>query len=873
MHSLPSLHALSTSVADVRTLTLAGRLLEQRTTPESGWIEWLKARIDLDWRPGEFDAYALLLQPSPGNRDNALTTCLREACGVHLFRGRYCAGCRREYRLAGSELPIDAWLAQAGPRLRPKTQTHCDVAGCLRTHAARGLCQSHVKNYLSWVKRRPSLTVAEWIVRKKPAPFPKAARCRVNCYRDVQGDDLCGVHSRSYREWVKGRHPSETSIELWGKRHVEPEPLDGSPTYAQLTATPFGLLPEPLRWKLLYATQERDRLGKMLNATILRSLYLNLREEGAVTVVGPPQPGSHRRREEPDRPREQSPAARRRRPSVLVWRRRPRPPGHLAQRHRAAQVLEDHWPQRHLRPSQHPPGLDCDGDRLLDQRDPTRLPHRAGHGRGLDGCRRRTRTAKYPHPRPGRAGHRRVVNAIRGRWDAQNYRRRAISAIRELLAYTRARDEFSDTWGAIPGRFSINRSRHQATGTTKRSGAADEPYRFVPQPIIEHLMNNLDLLVRTTPYATAEARAMLYIHERCGRRTNETTKLFDDCITYDNEGTPYLEWERGKPPYTRGPRLPIHQETHDGIRQWQEIKRAHGVTSKWLFPKTDANSSVDKHWHPQYLGARLGNLLDGIEAHAPINDPVVGIDGNLVYFDLGSIDPYAFRHAFAQRYADATDENGNPTTPADVLQDLMGHSNFLTTMAYYEVSAKRRKRAMHAVAPRRLNLHGEVVRIDPDRKGFTRVAVTLGHCMEPQNMAAHGHGCMIDHACESCPFFLVDPLERDGLVAKRHHLMVQLERASVIGAQQHLLDHYEARIKDCTALIDGIDAHIDSLPENERGKISEALSRMGRQTLRPSAKPSSRPSPRRRRAVARSASPTSPIARGCPDSSSTATPT
>jgi hypothetical protein len=112
------------------------------------------------------------------------------------------------------------------------------------------------------------------------------------------------------------------------------------------------------------------------------------------------------------------------------------------------------------------------------------------------------------------------------------------------------------------------------------------------------------------------------------------------------------------------------------------------------------------------------------------------------------------------------------------------------------------------------------------RHGFTKVAVSLGHCTEPQNVAAGGHGCMVDHACESCPFFLVDPLERDGMEAKRHALRVKLERARVINAQQHLLDHYEARIKDPSTIIDGIDAYIDGLPDDERLDIREAVERM-----------------------------------------------
>ena len=62
--------------------------------------------------------------------------------------------------------------------------------------------------------------------------------------------------------------------------------------------------------------------------------------------------------------------------------------------------------------------------------------------------------------------------------------------------------------------------------------------------------------------------------------------------------------------------------------------------------------------------------------------------------------------------------------------------------------------------------------------------------------------------------------------AKRHALRVKLERARVINAQQHLLDHYEARIKDTSTIIDGIDAYIDGLPEHEREAIRDAVGRM-----------------------------------------------
>jgi hypothetical protein len=261
------------------------------------------------------------------------------------------------------------------------------------------------------------------------------------------------------------------------------------------------------------------------------------------------------------------------------------------------------------------------------------------------------------------------------------------------------------------------------------------------------------------------------------------------------------------------------------FRVGQSIKREHGVESQWLFPSS-AWRKADKHYEPNYLGTRLNELIALIQKQAPFESPVEGAAGNLVYFDLSTLDPYSFRHAFAQRLADATDEFGRPTTAPDVLQDFMGHKSFNTTMGYYEVTTKRRKKALEAIPARRLDLHGHVVQVDRERDGFGKIAVTLGHCTEPQNVASGDHSCPLDHACESCPFFLVDPLERDGMAAKRQHLRVNLERASVINSPQHMLDHYAARISDCTRIIDAIDKYVEGLGEAEQAAIRKALETM-----------------------------------------------
>jgi radical SAM superfamily enzyme with C-terminal helix-hairpin-helix motif len=41
-----------------------------------------------------------------------------------------------------------------------------------------------------------------------------------------------------------------------------------------------------------------------------------------------------------------------------------------------------------------------------------------------------------------------------------------------------------------------------------------------------------------------------------------------------------------------------------------------------------------------------------------------------------------------------------------------------------------------------------------------------------------------------------------------------------------MVDHYTARINDCTKIIDGIDVYIEDLPAEERKTIKDALSYM-----------------------------------------------
>jgi integrase len=74
--------------------------------------------------------------------------------------------------------------------------------------------------------------------------------------------------------------------------------------------------------------------------------------------------------------------------------------------------------------------------------------------------------------------------------------------------------------------------------------------------------------------------------------------------------------------------------------------------------------------------------------------PLLGADGS--EFPRKAVVPYAYRHSYAQRHADAG-------VPPDVLRDLMGHRSMTTTQVYYN--------------PRELHRTGEKPQVTRSRWG------------------------------------------------------------------------------------------------------------------------------------------------------------
>lgn len=797
------------------------------------WSEYLRSQINFStWRPTEFDPTTLVYAPDPENPNTMVTICSRQGCSVVLNAGTLCPGCKNHFRKQQktSGISRDAFLLTVRATKTTPVPATCQVENCERIQHRDLFCTSHgaaFRGYRTRVDR--SCSPEQWLANRTPTPaFARLDACAVaTCpYNSLQSGTLCLRHNGRFE--LVCRKGLVGSVNEWLDRYAEPF-VDSAlgTSYASSGATPLALLPEPLRWELLYAVQQRDAEGlSKLPGISFRSLYRHLRATGISSIVGLDQ---------------------------CAWDRTVN--SNMIGFLRGLQWHVDEAQRKWAPPSPNDPliipfrDLELKTRKLRTPRhtnlDLSSVSHVWISDAVVAWARAKPRTpeslrivqrawlAVDSAIPPSVVDHRALtpahmdlaVKILRTRTKSVAIMTSLLRSIRNVIDHARADHELRSIWDEIHPGFSINQLLHFPPRQRDKRVHTDEPFRFVPQPIIDWVMDHLNLLEYSTPYKTAEARTMVYLQERCGRRTSETASLKSECISYDSEGAPYLEWTQGKPPYARGARLPIHQETHDAILQWKELQRTKGIVSEWLFP-SDVWMEKDLPYEGSSLQRHVKRLVKRVAQDAPFDSLVAGPEGNLVHFDLLSIDAYSLRHAFAQRLADAVDENGRSTTPPDVLQSFMGHKSFRTTQGYYAVTAKRRKFALDSLPPRKLDINGAPHVVSDERDGYLRLGLSVGACSEPQNVASAGRSCAINYACESCPFFLVDPLDREGILARLTNLEVQRERALAIDAPDYHLQYLSARIRDCESVIAGIDRHVQSLPLDQRGDLERALAEL-----------------------------------------------
>lgn len=354
-----------------------------------------------------------------------------------------------------------------------------------------------------------------------------------------------------------------------------------------------------------------------------------------------------------------------------------------------------------------------------------------------------------------------------------------------------------------------------------------EPSRDLPAEIMTQLCASLDGLARR------EMRVATELLMDTGRRPQEICALPLDCLARDSDGSPVLVYENHKQ-YRLARRLPVAEATAQVIIAQQQHVRdrfpGRPVSRLVLLPTTRANRDGVKPIPLSSLDKAHREWVDSL--------PVLRT-GDGREFDKARVIPYAYRHTYAQRHADAG-------VAPDVLRELMDHTVLDTTRLYYRVGEKRRRAAVDRLASLHFDRHGNRIwasaqaLLDSEyaRRAVGEIAVPFGTCREPSNVAAAGHACPFRFRCVGCDHFRTDAsylpdltAYLDDLLRTRERLAAALATAPGQDTTDGGIDTWAAadampsqeEITRLRALIGRVTVGLDDLTTAERAEIDEAV--------------------------------------------------
>jgi hypothetical protein len=256
------------------------------------------------------------------------------------------------------------------------------------------------------------------------------------------------------------------------------------------------------------------------------------------------------------------------------------------------------------------------------------------------------------------------------------------------------------------------------------------------------LCANLDTL------EPAEVKAAAQLGIDTGRRPEDILGLPLDCLARDKDGGAVLVYDNIKADRL-GRRLPISETTAAVIIDQQDRVRArfpHTPPAQLkLLPTPRRNPDGRTPISIDMLDNRHREWVDALPRMRTR-------DG--AEFDKTSIIPYAWRHCYAQRHADAG-------VPIDVLAELLDHRDLNVTRRYYRVGEDRRRAAVDTVTARSFDRHGNRIWRDAQallesehaRYAVGEIAVPYGTCSEPSNVQAGGGACPVRFRCVGCDHF------------------------------------------------------------------------------------------------------------------------
>jgi integrase len=344
-----------------------------------------------------------------------------------------------------------------------------------------------------------------------------------------------------------------------------------------------------------------------------------------------------------------------------------------------------------------------------------------------------------------------------------------------------------------------------------------EPGRDLPPEIMTVLCASLHAL------EPAEVRAATQIGIDTGRRPEDILGLPLDCLARDKDGGAVLVYDNVKASRL-GRRLPISNATAEVITSQQQRVRQrfpHAPAAKLkLLPTSYRNPDGTKPISRSTLEARHRDWVAALPA-------LRTRDG--LAFDTAKIVPYAYRHSYAQRHADAG-------VPIDVLAELLDHRSYSATRSYYRIGEDRRRDAVDKVTTLSFDRHGNRVwrdaraLLDSEHARHTvgEVAVPYGTCSEPSNVQAGGGACPIRFRCAGCDHFRTNVGFLPELQAYLQDLLRTRERlaAAVDGVDEWAradATPAEEEITRIRHLITRIKGDIAGLSAAEPAQIDEAV--------------------------------------------------
>ncbi|WP_329410652.1 site-specific integrase [Nocardia vinacea] len=740
----------------------------------------------------------------------AVTNCDQKAattCGL-------CASCFLRWK-KNDRPQIAEFVLTERVRVRDWMAGPCSVPDCARQWRTRSaaLCQAH-----DYTRRLQRLTVAELVAHPETVGYPAFGPCSVAActrYRDSSGP-YCETHAHRWATFRRRTDPAQ---------HDEPRWRTSQPAVAVGGEVSLRGLPDRVVAELLFGLQQRTADGSKTKVSFFRCLADHVRAQGIACLEEVAFDGLIL---------EVSTLARQ---FVTAARRLRSDPE--SERHKdvwdttvfgfSGTLRFDAISQAWLR----------DAAKVMAYND---LPRQRGKG-GKQHCQCRInylallseslRLQRRDHGSDPAALARDDVTAFLNRMAflqaegglSEKKRIRVVREVRRLLGEMRALGltRAGQPMYGLPDDFSL-----------REGDAPDEPEdnaagRDLPTEVIRHLCERLDLLETLT---SPEIRAAVELLIDTGRRPDEICQLGLDCLDREGQGKPILVYDNLEANRMRR-RLPIQEATAAVIERQQRRVRARfadePASRLKLLPTSIKNPHGIKAINDGHLGARHRDWITALpDTSVPMTVVVNGKTVvKLVPFDKSRIIPYAYRHTYAQRHADAG-------VAVDVLRELMDHLHLVTTQGYYRVGEKRRRDAVDRVTTMQFDRHGIRVwrqaqaLLDDEhlRRAVGEVAVPYGSCSEPSNVAAGGDDCPVRFRCVGCAHLSTDVSYLPDLEAYLADLMRSRERLRSVIADDWAKTEATPSGEEITRirrLISRVKADVDDLSVEDRAQFEESV--------------------------------------------------